>query len=237
MKMIRLLANLGYGSRRDVQRILARRRVTSSDGHGLGPKDDDPGGLLLVDAQPLDPRPPLTLVMHKPLGVVCTRANDEGRTVYDLLPGRFAARKPILSPVGRLDKDTTGLLLFTDDGALLHHLTSPRHHVPRTYRALLAQAPGLDDIERLAAGTLRLRGEATPLEPATVLLLGPREVRVTVIEGRYHLVRRMWAALGNRVLGLHRERIGALDLGDLAPGDWGVIPAANEGQRFPSLLG
>lgn len=235
--MIRLLANLGYGSRRDVQRLLARRRVTGSDGHRLSPKDDDPGGPLLVDGQPLDPRPPLTLAMHKPLGVVCTRASDEGRTVYDLLPKRFAARKPVLSSVGRLDKDTTGLLLFTDNGALLHHLTSPRHHVSRTYRALLAQAPGPDDIEHLAAGTLCLRGETRPLHPATVLLLGPCEVRVTVTEGRYHLVRRMWAALGNRVLGLHRERIGTLDLGDLGPGDWRVIPAPNEGQRLPPLLG
>lgn len=230
MKLVRLLANLGYGSRREVEVLLRRGRVTGPDGARLGPDALDPGGLLRVDGEPLDPRAPLTLVMHKPAGLVCSHADGDGPTVYTLLPPRLSRRRPPLSTVGRLDKDTTGLLLLTDDGELLHRLTSPRHHVPRVYRARLAEPLRGDEAAVLAAGTLLLRGEARPLRPAGLELLDPLTVRVTVTEGRYHLVRRMWAALGNHVVALHRERVGPLALetperGLLAEGAWRALTA------------
>lgn len=223
MKLVRLLSNLGYGSRREATFLLRRRRVTLPDGTPLGPDDDDPGGALLVDGEPLDPRPPLVVALHKPAGLVCSRADGDGPTVYEALPPRWAQRKPVLAPVGRLDKDTTGLLLLTDEGPLLHRLTSPRHGAEKVYRATLARPLRGDEAQVLATGELLLRGEQTPCRPAALEVIDERQVRITVTEGRYHLVRRLMAALGNHVLTLHRERVGGLSLGDLAPGAWRVL--------------
>lgn len=238
MKLLRLLANLGYGSRREVEHLLRRGRVTGPQGQVLRADDPDPGDPLQVDGQPLDPRPPLVLALHKPVGLVCSTADGDGPTVYTCLPPRFAARRPVLAPVGRLDKDTSGLLLLTDDGALLHHLTSPRHHVPKRYRATLDAPLRGDEVATLAAGTLRLRGEDRPLRPARVVVLDPSTVTVEVTEGRYHLVRRMWAALGHHVRALHREQVGPLSLEGLglAPGAWcALAPEQVAGLREPSL--
>jgi 16S rRNA pseudouridine516 synthase len=123
--------------------------------------------------------------------------------------------------VGRLDKATTGLLLLTDDGDLLHRVISPKRHVAKVYRATLAR-PLVGTEEMLfASGTLVLEGDDKPLAPAVLEPLGPSEARLTVTEGRYHQVRRMFAAVGNHVEALHRERLGALALPeDLAPGQW-----------------
>lgn len=235
MTLLRLLANLGYGSRREVEHLLRRGRVTGVDGAALRASDPDPGGPLWVDGQPLDPRPPLVVALHKPRGLVCSTADGDGPTVYTCLPPRFAARRPVLAPVGRLDKDSSGLLLLTDDGPLLHHLTSPRHHVPKVYLATLADPVRGDEAATLAAGGLLLRGEERPLLPARVTVLDPRTVRVVVTEGRYHLVRRMWAALGNRVSTLHREQVGPLSLAGLdAPGAWRALePAEVQALREP----
>lgn len=223
LKLARLLSQLGYGSRREVTHLLQRRRVRGPDGAPLGPDAADPGGPLWVDGEPLDPRPPLTLLLHKPADRVCTRTDGEGPTVYEELPPRYALRRPALAPVGRLDRDTTGLLLLTDDGALLHRLTSPRHAVPKVYRAALARPLRGDEGEVLASGTLLLRGEERPCRPAALEVLAPAEVRITVTEGRYHLVRRMLAALGNHVLALHREQVGGLSLGELPAGGWRAL--------------
>ncbi|MCK6502056.1 rRNA pseudouridine synthase [Myxococcota bacterium] len=236
MNLLRLLANLGYGSRREVEQLLRRGRVTGPDGAALRVGDADPGGALWVDGQPLDPRPPLVVALHKPVGLVCSTSDGDGPTVYTCLPPRFAARQPVLAPVGRLDKDSSGLLLLTDDGALLHHLTSPRRHVPKVYRATLADPVRGDEVGALAGGGLLLRGEQRPLLPARVEVLDPHTVRVEVTEGRYHLVRRMWAALGNRVRTLHREQVGPLTLTGLeAPGAWRVLePAEVRALRAPA---
>lgn len=236
MTLLRLLANLGYGSRREVEHLLRRGRVTGPGGVVLRAGDRDPGGPLWVDGEPLDPRPPLVLALHKPVGLVCSTADGDGPTVYTCLPPRLAVRRPILAPVGRLDKDSSGLLLLTDDGPLLHHLTSPRHHVPKVYLATLADPVRGDEVATLAAGGLLLRGEQRPLLPAVVEVLDPHTVRVQVTEGRYHLVRRMWAALGNRVRTLHRERVGPLTLACLeAPGAWRALePAEVQALRAPT---
>ena len=162
MKLERRLANLGYGSRREVRRLFARRAVTSPDGLHLQANDIDVGQDILVHGEPLDPRPPIVLALHKPVGAECTRKGD-GPTVYDLLPPRFLARSPKLAPVGRLDKDTTGLLLLTDDGELLHRLTHPRHHVDKRYLLRTARPlqPGLSSL--FASGTMRLKSDSRPL--------------------------------------------------------------------------
>ncbi len=168
--------------------------------------------------------PGLVLMLNKPLGATCSR-KDPGRVVYDLLPPRYRVRSPSLSTVGRLDRDTTGLLLFTDDGALLHRIISPKTQVTKIYEATLAQDLRGDEGAMFASGTLMLESEKQPLAPAKLDVLGPRHARLTVTEGRYHQVRRMFAATGNHVETLHRLSIGGLKLGELAPGSWRVLDA------------
>jgi 16S rRNA pseudouridine516 synthase len=224
MKLVKLIANLGYGSRKDVTQLFRAGRITDAAGEVLYADDVVPYETIRVDDEPLDPPPGLTLMMHKPLGVTCSR-KDPGRVVYDLLPPRYRVRSPALSTVGRLDRDTSGLLLFTDDGALLHRIISPKANVTKVYEATLAQDLRGDEGELFASGTLLLEGETTPLAPAALEVLGPRYVRLTVTEGRYHQVRRMFAATGNHVETLQRVSIGALALGELPPGEWRVLDA------------
>ena len=167
----------------------------------------------------MDPRPFLVVLLHKPSGLECSRSPGVP-TVYDLLPPRFRQRNPVLAPVGRLDKDTTGLLLLTDDGQLLHRLTHPRHHVDKRYILRTARALEAGLTERFAAGTLLLRNESTPLLPARFEPRGTHEAALWLREGRYHQVRRMLAAVGNHVEALHRDRVGPLELGELPESHW-----------------
>jgi 16S rRNA pseudouridine516 synthase len=147
--------------------------------------------------------------------------------VYDLLPERFRDRDPVLSSVGRLDRDTSGLLLLTDDGQLLHRIVSPKARLDKVYVAELAQDLRGDEAAQFASGTLLLESDDKPLLPAELEVLGPRQVRLALHEGRYHQVRRMFAAVGNHVQALQRVRIGGLDLGQLQPGQWRQLQAAD----------
>jgi 16S rRNA pseudouridine516 synthase len=224
MKLVKLIANLGYGSRKDVTQLFRSGRITDADGEVLYADDVVPYETIRVDDEPLDPPPGLTLMMNKPLGVTCSR-KDPGRVVYDLLPPRYNVRSPVLSSVGRLDRDTSGLLLFTDDGALLHRIISPKAQVTKVYEATLAQDLRGDEGELFASGSLLLESETEPLAPAALDVLGPRHARLSVTEGRYHQVRRMFAAAGNHVETLQRVSIGALALGGLPPGEWRALDA------------
>jgi 16S rRNA pseudouridine516 synthase len=224
MKLIKLIANLGYGSRKDVTQLFRSGRITDADGEVLYADDVVPYETIRVDDEPLDPPPGLTLMMNKPLGVTCSR-KDPGRVVYDLLPPRYNVRSPALSSVGRLDRDTSGLLLFTDDGALLHRIISPKAQVTKVYEATLAQDLRGDEGELFASGGLLLESETEPLAPAALEVLGPRHARLSVTEGRYHQVRRMFAATGNHVETLQRVSIGALALGALPLGEWRALDA------------
>ena len=233
------LQGLGYGSRREVEALLAQGRVTDAEGETLYVDDEVGEGEpskgshrvphegLRFDGALVDDAPGLLAALNKPLGVTCS-TKDAGRVVYDLLPPRWKARDPMVSPVGRLDKDTSGLLLFTDDGQLLHRLTSPKHHQPKVYRVSVAEDLRGDEAALFEAGTLLLEGEHKPLLPAAMLVLGPREARLTLHEGRYHQVRRMFAATGNAVVALHRESIGGLQLDamGLPAGEWRLLDAA-----------
>jgi 16S rRNA pseudouridine516 synthase len=230
-RLDRLLANLGYGSRRDVQALVSAGKVTLD-----GAPIKDAGQKVAVTADlpsrmkirgvPVDPPAPLVLIMHKPLGVVCSHRED-GERIYDLLPKRWQIRDPALSSVGRLDKDTSGLILITDDGDFLHRVISPKRHVPKVYRAVLDRPLTRTEGAAFASGTLMLEGEEKPLLPAELEVLGEREARLTITEGRYHQVRRMFAAVGNHVVELHRERIGGIALpDDLEPGQHRILTAA-----------
>ena len=233
MKLVKLIANLGYGSRKDVTQLFRAGRITDADGEVLYADDVVPYETIRVDDEPLDPPPGLTLMMNKPLGVTCSR-KDPGRVVYDLLPPRYNVRSPALSSVGRLDRDTSGLLLFTDDGALLHRIISPKAQVTKVYEATLAQDLRGDEGELFASGSLLLESETEPLAPAALEVLGPRHARLSVTEGRYHQVRRMFAATGNHVETLQRISIGALALGALPLGEWRALDADEVAQIFAS---
>ena len=231
MKLVKLLANLGYGSRKDVAWMFREGRITDADGEVLYADDKIEHARIRVDGEPLDPPTGLVLMLHKPLGVTCSR-KDPGRVVYDLLPPRYRLREPALSTVGRLDRDTSGLLLLTDDGALLHRIISPKAEVAKVYEAMLAEDLRGDEAALFASGTQLLESETTPLAPATLDVLGPRHARLILHEGRYHQVRRMFAATGNRVETLQRVAIGALGLDALAPGDWRALVADDVARIF-----
>ena len=222
MKLVKLIANLGYGSRKQVAMMFREGRITDAAGEVLYADDRVDHADIRIDGEPLDPPAGLALMLHKPVGYTCS-TKDAGRIVYDLLPGRFRLRSPLLSTVGRLDRDTSGLLLMTDDGQLLHRIVSPKSHLPKVYEATLAQDLRGDEAALFSSGTLLLESETTPLAPATLEVLGPRHARLTLTEGRYHQVRRMFAAVGNHVEALHRPRIGGLSLGDLPAGEWRIL--------------
>jgi len=220
MKLVKLLANLGYGSRKDVQRLIRYGAVTDATGRTLGENEVPPQAEIRVRGETLDPPAPLTLIVNKPAGYTCSM-EDPGETIYELLPPRFAARNPGLNPIGRLDKDTTGLLLLTDDGKLLHRVIHPRSHCRKVYHATLDRPLSGNEAALFASGTLLLNGESKPLLPAPLEVIRENEALVTLHEGRYHQIRRMFAAAGNHVVSLRRLSIGGLALpDDLAEGEW-----------------
>ncbi len=227
----KLLGSMGYGSRTEMARLgkaggIVLDGVDLTDVSQRIAVTPDLPARMEIDGAPLDPTPGLVMMLHKPLGMTCSRKED-GALVYDVLPPRWKRRDPAISTIGRLDKQTTGLLLLTDDGDLLHRVISPKRHVAKVYRATLARPLVGTEGDVFAVGGLVLEGEDKPLSPAVLEVLSPTEARLTVTEGRYHMVRRMFAAVGNHVEGLHRERVGGLALpDDLAPGEWRLLDPA-----------
>lgn len=229
-RLDQLLANLGYCSRREARDWIGSGAVTvrGEVAEDFGAKAE--AADVRVDGEPLDHPDGLLLVLNKPLGLVCSHELREGPNVYSLLPPRWQRRNPIVTSIGRLDKDTSGLLLLTDHSVLVHRLTSPKHKVPKIYRATVDRDLAPELVALFASGTLMLDEETKPCAPAELKIISPREAEVTLTEGRYHQVRRMFAATGATVLTLHREKFGTLALGDLAPGTWRELPLDYFGQ-------
>ena len=224
MNLVKLIANLGYGSRKEAAAMFRAGRVSDGAGEVLYADDRVEHADVRLDGEMLDPPTGLLALLHKPTGYTCS-TTDPGRVVHDLLPPRFRRRNPALSPVGRLDRDTSGLLLLTDDGALSHRITSPKSHLPKCYEAMLAEDLRGDEAGIFASGTLQLESDASPLAPALLEIVAPRCARLILVEGRYHQVRRMFAAVGNHVLALQRISIGGLSLAALPPGQWRALDA------------
>jgi 16S rRNA pseudouridine516 synthase len=239
MRLDRLLANLGYGSRREVQRLVWMGLV-SLDGIDLTDSEQriavtpDLSSRMTVDDEPLDPPPGFALMLHKPTGVTCSH-KEQGPLVYKLLPERWRRREPAISSVGRLDKETSGLLLMTDDGKLLHRIISPRSEVSKRYDVSLDRPLRGDEEKIFASGELMLESEDKPLLPVPMEIVSPKRVYVTLTEGRYHQVRRMFAAVGNHVIALHRDRVGGLTLpDDLQASEYRVMSQTDIAQVFIS---
>lgn len=231
LRLSRWLAQLGYvESRREAELFIDECHM-EIDGNPVSRGDVKcVPAQVTIDGEPMDAAR-LVILLNKPTGYVCSH-EDSGLRVYDLLPERYRFRQPKLITVGRLDKDTTGLLLLTDDGTLAHKLTHPRHHVPKVYEVTLEQPLKGSEAEVFAKGTLMLEGETTPLQPAEMEALGDKHARLTLHEGRYHQVKRMFASTGNHVTALHRAQQGGLTLGDLAEGDWRLLDAEDEALLF-----
>ncbi len=206
-------------------------RVTARHGVTLAVNDSFFHEDVFVDGKPLDPPPGSVLMMHKPVGYVCS-TKGSAPLIYDLLPERFRHRSPVMSPVGRLDMETSGLLLLTDDGQINHRITSPRTHLRKVYQATLANDLLGSEIDLFASGTLVLESEDEPLEPAKLEVIDHRRIRLTLTEGRYHQVRRMLVAVGNHVETLIRTAVGGLELGDLPSGEWRQLTDDDMSQLF-----
>lgn len=230
MRIDRYLTLCDYGSRKDARALISQGRVSMG-----GAVIRDPGaparGDILVDTRPAPYRPLVAVLMNKPAGVVCA-VRDAEKTVLDLLPTQDRRREP--APVGRLDKDTTGLLFITDDGEAAHALIAPKSHVEKCYWALLDAPVGEAEVRAFAQG-IRLK-DFTAL-PALLEPLEGSTAACTVTEGKFHQVKRMFAAVGRRVLALQRRRIGDITLPeDLDEGQFRYIPLP-EWNRIRAMAG
>jgi 16S rRNA pseudouridine516 synthase len=226
MRISQILFSQGFGSRRECAALLAHGAVRV----GGQPVEDpftefEPEGLTFeVNGQPWPYAAHALVLLHKPAGYECSTKPRHHPSVLSLLPAPLRTRG--VQPVGRLDEDTTGLLLLTDDGALIHRLTSPKHHVPKVYDITARHEVSDDQLQRLLSGVV-LDDDPAAVRAAAVERTGVNTLRLTLTEGKYHQVKRMVAAVGNRVDALHRSRFGALLLGDgLAPGRWRWVDAA-----------
>lgn len=226
-----LLVDQGFGTRKEC-RYLIQSGIVKIGYTGDSPIDwkvlDDPEekppivGLLLQVADLIIPyKNPMHIVLHKPQGVECSHASSHYPTVFSLLPNPLQNRK--LEAVGRLDADTTGLLLLSDSGDFNHFFTSPKRHVPKTYRVGMKHPITDEQIEHLEQGVL-LRGETLLTAPAQFKRLSEKTCELTIHEGKYHQVKRMFAAVSNRVESIHRIAIGGFSLPTTLPiGEWQVL--------------
>ena len=223
-RLDQLLSSLGYCSRREVVALVKAGRVKLGDvvltraDHRVDPH------AISLDGEPLEAPDGLLAMLHKPVGYVCTHSDGEGPTIYELLPAQWLDRNPAVTSVGRLDKDTSGLLLVTDIGSLVHRYTSPKADVEKIYLAQVDRDLHAELVETFARGDLILRGEAKPCLPARLQIVSPRIARLTITEGRYHQVRRMFASQGYHVEKLHRESFGPHEMGELKEGEWQMLP-------------
>lgn len=230
LRLTRWLSQLGYvETRREAESFIYRhtilvqgKPVTRGDVKVL-PQD------VTINGEPMD-SPRIVIMVHKPAGYVCSH-EDAGLRVYDLLPERYRYRSGLVT-VGRLDKDTTGLLLMTDDGDLVHRLTHPKKHIAKTYEVTLEKPLSGNEATVFSSGTLMLDNEKTPLQPAMLEPTGTHSARLILHEGRYHQVKRMFAATGNHVTQLHRSAIGKLELDTLAVGQWRLLSEEEEHDYF-----
>jgi 16S rRNA pseudouridine516 synthase len=226
MRWSQVLFSQGFGSRRECAALLAAGLVRHA---GVviddGEREVDPAGLVFeVDGQRWAWHERALVLLHKPAGYECSQRPSAWPSVLTLLPAPLRQRG--VQPVGRLDADTTGALLLTDDGPLLHRLTSPKHHVPKVYEVRARHAVSDEQIARLRDGVV-LDDAPRPVRAEAAQRTGEASLRLTLTEGKYHQVKRMLAAVGNRCDGLHRSAIGALALpDDLAPGQWRWLGAA-----------
>jgi 16S rRNA pseudouridine516 synthase len=223
-RLDQILSRSGYCSRSEAKIWVRSGRVRIGTERASAAEQKAEPAEVRVDGEPVECPEGLLAIFHKPPGCVCSHETREGPNIYQLLPERWSRRNPPVTSVGRLDKDTTGLLLVTDDGALVQRWTSPRHKVTKLYEVVVDREldPALTAL--FATGELLLAGEEKPCLPARLDIVSPTEARLELVEGRFHQVKRMFASQGYEVAKLHRSRFGEFTLEDLAPGHWRFLP-------------
>jgi 16S rRNA pseudouridine516 synthase len=243
MELQEILYSQGFGPRRVCLGLVQHGLVTVQGTPVDDPHADfEPDALrFTVEGKAWAYHAKAYLMLHKPAGYECSQKPSAWPSVYTLLPAPLRQRpvkggQPGVQAIGRLDQDTTGLLLLSDDGAFIHRMSSPRHHVPKVYQVVTADPVDDGQVARLLAGVV-LDDSPKPVRAAACVRTGANAVDLTLTEGKYHQVKRMLAAVGNRVTGLHRSRIGGLALPvELAPGQWGWLEAGDRealGSRLP----
>jgi 16S rRNA pseudouridine516 synthase len=224
MRLAQILFSQGFGTRRECAGLIYSEMVQVDGRVADDPDADFPteGFTFSVRGEPWRFFDKALVLLHKPAGYECSMKPKHHPSVMSLLPTPLRTRG--LQPVGRLDEDTTGFLLLTDDGTLLHKLTSPKHHVPKVYEVALKHPVDDTQVRRLLEGVV-LDDDPAPVRAASCEATGERSIRLTLTEGKYHQVKRMCAAVSNRVEGLHRSAMGSLTLDGLAPGKWRWVEA------------
>ena len=232
MTLQELLFTQGFGTRRVCAGLIQQGHVQLQAAEGWRTCDDpwlevspEEGWPYRVQGTPWPYHRQAYLILHKPAGTECSQRPSTWPSIYSLLPGPLRQRPQKsaiqgVQAVGRLDQDTTGLLILTDDGPLIHRMTSPRHHVPKVYEVGTAQAMDDSVVTKLLQGVV-LHDDPRPVRAAACTLVAPQHLRLTLTEGKYHQVKRMLAATGHEVVQLHRSSMGQLHLpDDLLPGQW-----------------
>ena len=215
------LSSLGYCTRSEAKKFLRIFELTVNDKRVFDTSIKAYHNDIKVNNEALDSEI-ITILLNKPSGFICSH-NDAGSLIYALIPSRWNRRNPKISTIGRLDVDTTGAIILTDDGALNHKLSSPKSDVSKVYEATLAVPLKGDEAQIFASGELMLNGEKKPLLPAILEVISETHVRLEICEGKYHQVKRMFAAVGNRVITLHRVSFGGFTVEDLKEGNYKFI--------------
>jgi 16S rRNA pseudouridine516 synthase len=227
MQLQDILYSQGFGSRRLCTGLIEHGEVAVGGQVCDDPLRDLPteGLVFTVSGRAWPFHERAYLMLHKPAGTECSHKPKSWDSVYSLLPAPLRQRPqkgavPGVQAVGRLDQDTTGLLLLTDDGLFIHRMNSPRHQVPKVYEVGTAEPVTAQQVAQLLAGVV-LHDDPEPVRGAACEITGECALRLTLTQGKYHQVKRMIAAAGNQVVRLHRSRVGTLDLpAELAPGQW-----------------
>jgi len=227
-----LLYSQGFGTRRICAGMVQQGLVQIDTGHGLVCVRETDTMVQAIEGMPFAVQGTLWqyhakayVLLHKPSGTECSHKPSAWPSLYSLLPAPLRQRPQKsavqgVQAVGRLDQDTTGMLVLTDDGPLIHRMSSPRHHVAKVYEVTTAEPITDKQVQRLLEGVV-LDDSPKPVKAADCMAASQNHMRLTLTEGKYHQVKRMLIAVGNAVVGLHRSQIGAMPLPqDLAPGQW-----------------
>jgi len=218
VRIDKLLSSLGYGSRSEIASFISKGRVRVDGVDAESVSDRVLPSTVTLDGEALDPGVGMVILFHKPCGYVCSHDSSDGRLIYELLPERWTRRRPVVTSVGRLDADTSGLLILTDNGQIVHRLTSPKYKIEKVYEVTLENELSGNEAEIFASGTLLLQDETKPLLPAKLEVVSEKQATLILMEGRYHQVKRMFESVGNRVVKLHRPRLGPFTLDGLEVG-------------------
>ncbi|TLS71896.1 pseudouridine synthase [Aliarcobacter thereius] len=215
------LSSLGYCSRSEAKRFLKQNEVCINENRVYNTSIKAKHSEITVNGKKLDDEK-LLILLNKPEDYICSH-NDAGKLIYSLLPQRYQNRNPKISTIGRLDIDTTGAILFTDDGDLNHRLTSPKKDIKKIYEVSLEKPLKGDEKELFASGEIVLNNETKALKPAILKVINPNLVHLEIVEGKYHQVKRMFAYTGNKVIKLHRLDFSGFKVEDLEIGEFKLL--------------